>query len=44
VNVYIAAAEVDRGADLASRMVFWTTIGSAVVIPLVLLFVRSSVP
>jgi predicted permease len=39
VNVYILAKEVDRGANLASRLVFWTTVASAAAIPLVLLLV-----
>ncbi len=37
VNVYMLAREVNRSADLASRMVFWTTVLSAAAIPMVLL-------
>ncbi len=40
VNVYVLAKEVDRSADLASRLVFWTTVASALAIPLVLTIIR----
>jgi hypothetical protein len=40
VNVYIMANEFQRQADLASRTVFWTTLLSAVTIPLVLMLIR----
>lgn len=37
VNVYILAREVDHSPDLASRLVFWTTMASAAAVPVVLL-------
>jgi malate permease and related proteins len=40
VNVFIVASEINRSVDLASRIVFWTTLASAVVIPVVILLVR----
>jgi malate permease and related proteins len=40
VNVFIVASEVNRSVDLASRIVFWTTLASAVVIPIVILLIH----
>ncbi len=40
VNLYIAANEVNREPELASRIVFWTTMTSAVAIPIILILIR----
>jgi predicted permease len=40
VNVFILAKEFDRDAELASQMVFWTTLLSAVTLPVLLSLVR----
>lgn len=41
VNVFIMAREFNRKPEFASRMVFWTTVLSAVTIPLLLFVIRS---
>jgi predicted permease len=40
INTYILALEFDRDPALASRMIFWTTLISAVSIPALLLILR----
>jgi predicted permease len=40
VNLYIAANEVKREPELASRIVFWTTMISAIAIPIILILIR----
>ena len=43
VNVYILAIEFDREPVFASLMVFWTTVMSAISIPLLLLLIKLAV-
>ena len=40
VNNYVLAAEFDQSPDLVSRVVFWTTLGSIIAIPIVLALVQ----
>jgi predicted permease len=40
VNVFVLAVEFNHEPELASRMVFWTTLFSGVTIPLLLMLVR----
>jgi|GEM_PF-6190379 len=39
LNVYFAASEVERDADLVSRMIFWTTLASVIALPIIMLIV-----
>jgi predicted permease len=39
VNVFVISREFNRKPEFASRMVFWTTVLSAVTIPLLLFVV-----
>lgn len=40
VNVYVLAAELNKEAEFASRIVFWTTLLSGITIPVLLMFFR----
>jgi predicted permease len=40
VNVFILSVEFDQDAGLASRAIFWTTLASAVTIPVMLALIR----
>jgi hypothetical protein len=39
INTFVLASEFDQDAELASRMVFWTTLFSAVTISILLVLV-----
>lgn len=41
VNVFVIASEFDRDPDFASRMVFWSTLLSAVTIPVLLMILNA---